>query len=152
MGTEVVWRSVAVGVVATLADLGALWALIGGLGVSPAVANVPALVLGLLVQFTGNKWFAFQDRSRALVRQGGLFLLVEAGAFALNAGAFHLLTGAGVPWLPARALGASGVYLGFSLPLWGRIFRLPARRNIGRPAPRCASVGARRAGGTETTS
>lgn len=118
----VMWRSAAVGVVATLVDLGALWALIGGLGVAATIANVPALTLGLVVQFVGNKWFAFQDRSRALARQGGLFVLVEAGAFALNAGAFHLLTTAGVPWLGARAVGASAVYLGFSLPLWGRIF------------------------------
>lgn len=132
---EVVLRSVLVGVAATLLDLGSLWGLVDGLGWEPVAANVPALLLGLCVQFGGNKWFAFRDPSGDLARQGAAFLLVEAGAFALNAVAFHLLTVlGGVGWAAARLGGSAVVYLGFSLPLWGRIFR-PAGRTSALPTP-----------------
>jgi putative flippase GtrA len=91
---------------------------------SPAWANLPALTFGLVIQFVGNKRYAFRDRSPQVLRQGSLFLAVETGAFLLNAGAFHLLSPIlGLPWLLARALATSGVYFGFSYPLWGRIFR-----------------------------
>jgi len=117
-------RSAAVGIVATLVDLGALWALVHGAGLHPALANVPALALGLAVQFTGNKLYAFRDRSRDLARQGARFAAVEAGAFALNALAYHLLVMfTPVPYPLARLFGSSLVYFGFSFPLWGRIFR-----------------------------
>ena len=117
-------RSALVGVVATGADLGALALLVDGLRWAPAAANLPALTLGLLVQFFGNKYFAFRDRSRAFARQGAAFALVEAFAFALNALAFHLLAVlAALPHLLARAVGSSAVYFAFSYPLWGRIFR-----------------------------
>lgn len=117
-------RSALVGVVASGADLLALAALIGVMGLSPLWANVPALLLGLLVQFFGNKHFAFRDRSDDLVKQGTRFALVETGAFALNAGAFHLLTTlARAPYMVARLVGSALVYFGFSFPLWGRIFR-----------------------------
>lgn len=133
---EVLLRSVLVGVVATLVDLGSLWGLVDGLGWSPVAANVPALLLGVCVQFAGNKWFAFRDPSRDLARQGAQFLVVEAGAFALNALAFHALTVlGGVGWAVARLAGSALVYLGFSLPLWGRIFRGGAgRAGAGRAA------------------
>lgn len=118
-------RSGAVGVVATIVDVLMLVLLVDGLGMPAPWANLPALSLGLLVQFAGNKYFAFEDRSSdRLVRQGTLFALVETGAFALNALAFHLLvTMAGTPYLVARALGSAGVYFAFSYPLWGLIFR-----------------------------
>lgn len=126
-------RSALVGVVATLIDLAALALLIDGLGVPAAIANVPALTLGLLVQFVGNKYFAFEDRSRAIGRQGAQFAAVEAGAFALNLLAFHALA----VWLPAppllaRVVGSAAVYFGFSYPLWRRIFQRSPDRNPAR--------------------
>lgn len=117
------FRSGVVGVVSTLVDLLALWALVEGFGVDPVHANVPALAAGLAVQFFGNKYFAFRDHSRAFVRQGSLFALVEVGALALNALAFHLLvTLTPLPWTASRLVGSGVVYFAYSFPLWSRIF------------------------------
>lgn len=116
-------RSALVGLAATAVDLGLLALLVEHLGASPAVANVPALLAGLAVQFFGNKYFAFGDRSRDFVRQGARFALVEAVTFALNATSFHVLAvWLGLPYLVARPLGELGVYLGYSFPRWQRIF------------------------------
>jgi putative flippase GtrA len=84
------WRSGAVGVAATLVDLAALSLLVDAAGLTPTMANVPALVLGLIVQFAGNKVLAFRDRSPDILPQGAWFLVVEAGAFALNALGYHI--------------------------------------------------------------
>jgi putative flippase GtrA len=117
-------KSLGVGALASLADLLALVVLVDGLALDPTLANVPALLLGALIQFVGNKWFAFEDRSRAYVRQGAEFAAVELGALALNALAFHaLVTLVHAPYGLARILGSALVYLGFSYPLWRRIFR-----------------------------
>ena len=117
-------RSLLVGAAATVADLGSLALLVHVLSVAPELANVPSLLAGLLVQFVGNKWFAFRDTSRDLLRQGGLFAVVEVGALTLNAVAFHLLAVVGpLPPLVARLVGSAVVYVGFSYPLWRRIFR-----------------------------
>jgi putative flippase GtrA len=113
-----------VGGAATAVDLVSLILLVELLRLDPRWANVPALTLGLAVQFVGNKFFAFQDRRPDYLRQGSLFLLVEAGAFALNALIFHLLvTLAATPYLLARLAGAALVYVGFSYPLWRLIFK-----------------------------
>ncbi|MCI0463840.1 MAG: GtrA family protein [Gemmataceae bacterium] len=117
-------RSCAVGVVATAVDLGSLFLLVHVFGCPAELANVPTLIPGLLVQFFGNKFFAFRDHSPQLRRQGSLFALVEAGAFVLNVIVFHLIvTLTAVHYLAARMLGTGLVYLGFSFPLWGLIFR-----------------------------
>lgn len=116
--------SVAVGALATLVDLVVLGVAVEQLGVDPRIANVPALLFGLLVQFFGNKFWAFQDHSRAWFRQGSAFLMVEAGALLLSATLFHLVVGSQLlPYLPARLLVQALVYVGFSMPLWRRIFR-----------------------------
>ena len=77
-------RGALVGVVATVVDLGVLQLLIVGCGLGPGAANAPALLAGLLVQFFGNKHFAFRDTSGASRRQGAHFAAVEAVTFALN--------------------------------------------------------------------
>jgi putative flippase GtrA len=116
-------RSAVVGVVATLVDLVALMLLVDVLGRAPEAANIPALLLGVSVQFAGNKWFAFRDRSKDLLRQGGKFVVIEAGALVLNALAFHLLIQLTViPYPVARLVASALVYFGYSFPLWGRIF------------------------------
>ncbi len=116
-------RSIVVGVVATLVDLALLALMIDGLGLSKASANVPALLGGIAVQFVGNKFWAFGDTDGDVVRQGGLFALVEVMTLGLNALAFHVLAvWLGAPWLFARVVGGGAVYLGFSYPLWTRIF------------------------------
>ncbi len=116
-------RSLLVGLVATAVDLTALWGLVAGLGLSPQVANIPALLFGLGVQFVGNKYFAFRDYSARLVAQGSRFALVELLALGLNAAIFHVLVSAtALPYLPARLLVEGLVYLGLSYPLWRLIF------------------------------
>lgn len=117
-------RSGLVGVAATVADMGSLALLVEWVGWRATWANVPALGLGVVIQFFGNQRFAFRDRSGGTLRKGGLFLLVEAGAFVLGAGAFHVLvTAASLPYLAARAAGSGAVYLGWSYPFWRLIFR-----------------------------
>lgn len=121
-------RSLAVGIVATATDLGMLWLFVAVLAIPEALANVPALLAGVLVQFFGNKYLAFGDRSRAFVRQGALFAAIECGALLLNAGLFHLLAVVlGAHYLVARLAASALVYVAYSYPLWGCVFRDRAR-------------------------
>lgn len=120
-------RSALVGLVATAADIGTLAFLIRLVGLTPVQANVPGLLVGLAIQYVGNKYLAFRDMSNDHLRQGGLFLVVEAGTLVLNVTGFHLLvTLTPLPFYLARPLVTAVVYCGFSFPLWTRIFR--ARR------------------------
>jgi len=124
--TGTLTRSALVGVAATVTDLAALWLLVAGLGVAATAANVPSLLAGVLVQFVGNKHFAFQDSSRRYLQQGAAFAVVEVGALALNAALFHVAVSASpLPFLLARLLWSAVVYFAFSYPLWGLIFRRP---------------------------
>jgi putative flippase GtrA len=121
-------RSSTVGVFATLSDLTTLFVLIHLAGVPAEIANVPSLLPGLVVMFFGNKYFAFEDGSRQVLRQGACFLFVEAWAFVLNAMLFHLLVRElGLQYLLARMLGTGVVYLGFSFPFWTFIFHKTPR-------------------------
>lgn len=119
-------RSAIVGVAATVADLAMIALMVNGLGMAPAVANVPALALGLAIQFFGNKFWAFKDGAThpaALARQGSAFIAVEAVAFLLNVGLFHVLAVMfGAPALLARVIASALVYFGFSFRLWTLIF------------------------------
>jgi putative flippase GtrA len=114
-------RSAIVGVVATLADLLALAILVDVLGVAAQAANVPALLVGVVVQFVGNKLVTFRDGSPAWLEQAARFAAVEAGAFALNALAFAALALV-VPYWAARLCGSALVYFLYSYPLWRRVF------------------------------
>jgi putative flippase GtrA len=127
-------RSSIAGILATAADLLALFVLVHLCAVPAPAANVPALLVGVTLQYLGNKHYAFRDCTRTSPKQVGLFALVEVGTFALNAGAFHVLVTAGdMPYYLARLVGTAGVYLGFSYPLWWGIFGRGARP--GEPAP-----------------
>jgi putative flippase GtrA len=121
-------RSGLVGLLATVSDLGTLALLIHGVGLHERLANVPSLLPGLLVQFFGNKFFAFEDRSKAIVKQGALFFSIEMAAFVLNVLMFDLLLNlTGMHWILARLLGTNMVYLGFSFPMWSYfVFRRKA--------------------------
>jgi putative flippase GtrA len=117
-------RAIAVGVVATAVDLLVLFALVQGLGMSPAAANVPALLAGLAVQFLGCRAVVFAGSDRPLVKQALGFVVAEAGTLALNAVTFHLLvTLTRVPYAGARPLGQLVVFVAFSYPAWRRVFR-----------------------------
>ncbi|MCI0640237.1 MAG: GtrA family protein [Gemmataceae bacterium] len=129
-------RSSLVGLCATASDLGTLCLLIYVFGVPDQIANVPSLIPGLVVMFIGNKYFAFEDRSRAIVRQGSLFFAIELVAFGLNALLFFLIR----HWFDihpilARILGSNVVYLGFSFPLWSLLVFRAGRKAEAEPAP-----------------
>ena len=127
-------RSAAVGAAASIADLFSLFLLVEWIGLGPTTANLPALLLGLVIQYFGNKFFAFRDHRRDHLRQGGLFLIVEIGAFALSAALFHgLVVLIGIPYLLARIVASAIIYLGFSYPLWRRIFRHTPRPSTACP-------------------
>lgn len=116
-------RSAGVGIVATGVDLLALGLLTSWGGLDPRLASAPALTLGVIVQFVGNKLFAFGDRSERWVRQGIEFLAVEALGFTANLALFHLVVShSALPVLPVRLLTTSFVYFAICLPLWSRIF------------------------------
>lgn len=119
-------KSLLTGGVATLADLGVLTFAIGFLHTLPAHANVPALLAGGLVQFVGNRHFAFRATSGSLRRQIIWFTLTEIVALSLNALLFHLAATHTV----LDAVGAVGVrvavsalvYVLWSYPVWRRVF------------------------------
>ena len=123
-GLATVARSAIIGILATLTDLTALALLVSGFGMSPRLASMPALALGIAVQFVGNKWFAFGDRSPAWLRQGAQFLGVETLGFVANLLLFDLaLRFTQLPYLPLRLLTTNLVYFAICLPLWSLIFK-----------------------------
>ncbi len=116
-------RSAAVGVVATAVDFLSLIGLVSGLGFPARMASLPALSLGIAVQFFGNKWLAFRDPSRDWLRQVTSFLAIEALGFACNAFCFdRLLAITHLPYVVCRVLSTSIVYFAVCLPLWSRLF------------------------------
>ena len=130
-------RSGAAGLVATLADLGVLTGLTELAGTSPRVASVPALLVGGIVMFFGQKYFAFQSGGAPRTRELALFVLVQAGGLALTG----LLYDAVLRFIPSltahyvvvRLVVTNAVWLGYSFPLWHVVFR--ARPAGTEPAP-----------------
>jgi putative flippase GtrA len=117
-------RAMLVGLVATAVDLTTLAILVEGAHVSPAAANVPALLVGLAVQFFGCRLVVFPEGARSLRAQLTGFLVAEAGTLALNALSFHLLvTLTRAPYALARPVGQLVVFVMFSFPAWRRVFR-----------------------------
>lgn len=118
-------RSLGVGAAATGVDLLALCLLVELGGLSPRIANVPALLAGAAVQFVGCRHVVFERATDGpLGRQLTGFALTEAGTLALNALAFHALVSlTPTPYPAARALGTLLVFVGFSFPMWSRVFR-----------------------------
>lgn len=119
-------RSAAVGVLATALDFLTLIVLVSALHVPARVASFPALGLGVVAQFMGNKRFAFRDESPDWLRQGACFLAIEALGFACNALFFdRLLVATHWPYVICRVLSTSLVYFCVCLPLWSRLFASP---------------------------
>jgi putative flippase GtrA len=112
-----------VGAVATLTDLLVLTLLANGLGLGPRIASMPALASGIVVQFVGNKFFAFEDASKKWAGQAALFLGVEAMGFVMNLVLFDVAVRVlPLPLVAVRLLTTNAVYFGLCLPLWSRIF------------------------------
>ncbi len=125
-------RSALTGGAATLADLGVIAFAVGVLGVAPTVANAPALLTGAVVQFFGNRHFAFRGGRGSLLRQVALFVVTEAVTLLLNGVLYHLAVTHlphGAPALVSavllRAVTTNLVFVLWSYPVWKRIFAAP---------------------------
>jgi putative flippase GtrA len=120
-------RSAGAGAAATLVDLAFLTALVSLAGVSPGAASVPALVLGNVVTFFGQKYFAFQAQRARAAGQAISFVLVEGGGFVLNLLLFELVLrlvpGATLHYALTRLATTNAVWLLYSFPLWHLVFR-----------------------------
>src|SRR3954467_4203862 len=120
-------RSGAAGAVATGVDLATLTAMVSLAGMTPRTANVPALVLGAVVMFVGQKYFAFGSRGGALGRELALFAAVQVVGLALNAALFDLVLrffpALSPYYIAVRLITSNLVWLGYSFPLWHFVFR-----------------------------
>jgi putative flippase GtrA len=117
------------GAFATLVDVGTLAVLVTGLGWSARAASLPALVLGGVANFMGNRHFAFRAGRGSLPKQAVLYAVVEAVALAMNGLLYEIVLRA-IPvtahayWL-VRLATSHVVFLGWSYPLWRRVFSVP---------------------------
>jgi len=124
-------RSLLTGGAATLVDVALLFILTSTFAFSPRAANVPALLAGALVQFFGNRHFAFRAGAGRVGRQAFLFALTEIVSLALNAIAYDAVARA-IPLSPpaaalARAMTTNLVFLLWSYPVWRCVFRADTR-------------------------
>jgi putative flippase GtrA len=118
------------GIAATASDLATLALLVSALHVNPRIANVPALVVGGVVNFIGNRHYAFRAASGHLGKQAIGYTAVEVTALALNGFLFDTVlravpAAAHVYWL-VRLATSNAVFLAWSYPLWRRVFRVPS--------------------------
>ena len=129
------WKKVAellragiAGVAATGADLATLAVLVSLVHVDPHVANVPALLVGGVVNFLGNRHFAFRARTGHVGKQAVGYTVVEVVALALNGVLYDLalraIPGAAHLYWLVRLATSHAVFLGWSFPLWRRVFRV----------------------------
>ena len=125
-----VLRALLAGGAATLADIAVLALLVSLVGLSPRVASIPALAVGGVVNFLGNRHFAFRASRGSLARQAVLYALVELAALAANGILFDVvmrLLPHGLAWayVPVRLVTSHLVFLAWSYPLWRLVFRVP---------------------------
>jgi len=123
-------RALLAGGAATLADLAVLALLVSAVGLAPRVASIPALVVGGIVNFLGNRHFAFRASRGSLARQAVLYTVVELAALAANGVLFDVvmrLLPPGLAWayVPVRLVTSHLVFLAWSYPLWRLVFRMP---------------------------
>jgi putative flippase GtrA len=122
-------RALIVGSGATLADFSVFTTCVRAIGLAPAVARVPALLVGASLQFFGNRSFTFRAQSGSRSRQAKLFLIMESITFGLNWSVFYALERAVRQQVPPELVGFAGsffVFVGFAYPVRRLIvFRLP---------------------------
>jgi putative flippase GtrA len=132
--TELLRAGIA-GIAATAADMLTLTLLVSVAHVHARAASIPALVVGGIVNFVGNRHYAFRASAGHVGKQAVGYTAVELVALALNGllydtvlralpGAVH------VYWL-VRLCTSNLVFLAWSFPLWRRVFRV----RVGDGAP-----------------
>ena len=123
-------RALLAGGAATLADIAVLALLVSVVGLAPRVASIPALVIGGVVNFLGNRHFAFRASHGSLAKQAVLYAIVEIAALAANGVLFDVvmrLLPPGLAWayVPVRLATSHIVFLAWSYPPWRLVFRMP---------------------------
>jgi putative flippase GtrA len=136
--------------VATGADLLVLSALVSLAHWEPRSANVPALLTGGVVNFIGNRRYAFRARRGNVGKQALGYSAVEIVALALNGIVYDTVlrlfpVSKQVFWL-VRLATTNLVFLAWSYPLWSKVFRIrqpPDGRSVpsspATPRPRDAA-------------
>jgi putative flippase GtrA len=121
------------GIAATASDLATLAVLVSVFHVDPRLANVPALLVGGVVNFLGNRYFAFRAHHGHAGKQAAGYTAVELVALALNGVLYdtvlRLVPGARPVYWLVRIATSHAVFLGWSYPLWRRVFAVPPRRD-----------------------
>jgi len=121
-------RSAAAGAAASLTDLAVLAALVQLAHVSPRTASVPALLVGAVVMFFGQKRIAFHSRSKVTLSEAFLFAVVQIGGLALTALLFEVALRIGPDladhYVIVRLVASNVVWLFYSFPLWSLVFRV----------------------------
>lgn len=120
-------KSMLVGLAATVLDFVTLVVLASLIGLYLPIANIVALMVGLIVQFFANKHWAFNNHEQLSSQLVGKFILVECGAFLLNAALFWvacLITT--FHYTAIKLLVGFIVYMGFSYPMWKWVFSSPS--------------------------
>ncbi|MGD0524319.1 MAG: GtrA family protein [Polyangiaceae bacterium] len=122
-------RAGVAGLAATGSDLAALTVLVSVLHVDPRIANVPALLVGGVVNFVGNRHFAFRAQRGHVGKQAVGYTAVELVALALNGFLYDLVLRT-VPeashlYWAVRLVTSHVVFLAWSYPLWRKVFRVP---------------------------
>ena len=120
-------RSAGAGAIAAGVDLASLYVMVSLLGVAPRVASVPALLLGNVAMYFGQKHLAFRSRGGSVRRELALFVVVQVGGFVLNIALYELVLRA-VPsashfYVLTRVATTNVVWLAYSFPLWHFVFR-----------------------------
>jgi len=120
-------RSFVAGAAATLVDLAVLYTWVAVVGLSPRLASLPALVAGGVVNFFGNRHFAFRARGGSLRRQAMLYAVTELVALALN-GLFYdavvrSVHPSAIGAVVVRLITTHVVFIAFSYPIWRKVFR-----------------------------
>jgi putative flippase GtrA len=120
------------GLAATGASLASLALLVHVIHLTPRQANIPALLVGAIVNFVGNRRFAFHAQKGKASTQLRRFVFVEIGTLAFNALLFDLALrlwpGLKQWFLPLGIVTNAIVYFGWSYPLWHRVFRKRERK------------------------
>jgi putative flippase GtrA len=120
-------RSAGAGAVASGVDLASLTVMVSLVGLAPRVASVPALVLGCIVMFYGQKHWAFRAHGGPTGKQALAFALVQVGGLVLTG----LLYDFAMRWSESaprhyvivRLVTTNVVWLAYSFPLWHLVFK-----------------------------
>lgn len=118
-------RSSFVGILATVADFAVLEICVRLLHIEPSTSKIFSFLVGLAVQFFGNRTFAFHATGGSLRRQALLFCAVESITLTLNWLLFRfLIRSLHLPIELANLIVTFVIYVGFSYPAWRIVFRV----------------------------